>query len=144
MWKIKGLGWLLNGMGQIPVERGGGDTTAMARAVEELQRGACIGIFPEGTRSLGRDLRARSGLGRLAEAVPEAVIVCCSIVGTTDIPRFPKRPRVRIRFFRPTGGGLQSGESTGELGARLLAEIRTEAPIDAAGRRPGPRSLAAD
>jgi 1-acyl-sn-glycerol-3-phosphate acyltransferase len=138
MWKIKGLNLVLDGMGQIPIDRGKGDTGALDRAVSELRDGACIGIFPEGTRSLGRTLRARSGFGRLAELVPEAEILCCSITGTTDIPRFPRRPRVRLRFFRPAGGGLQPGESAAELSARLLAEIRAEAPIDPAGRHPKP------
>jgi 1-acyl-sn-glycerol-3-phosphate acyltransferase len=138
MWKIKGLSLVLDGMGQIPIDRGKGDTGALDRAVSELRDGACIGIFPEGTRSLGRTLRARSGFGRLAELVPEAEIRCCSITGTTDIPRFPKRPHVRLHFFRPEGGGLQPGESAAELSARLLAEIRAEAPIDPAGRHPKP------
>jgi 1-acyl-sn-glycerol-3-phosphate acyltransferase len=63
-------------------------------------------------------------------------VVCCSVTGTVAIPRFPSsRPNVRVRFFRPAGGGLQPGESAGELSARLLAEIRAEAPIAVAGRR---------
>ena len=135
MWKIKGLGTVLDGMGQIPIDRGKADVAALSRAIEELRAGACIGIFPEGTRSLGKELRARSGFGRLAEAVPEAEVVCVSVVGTTDIPAFPTRPAVRIRFFRPVGGGLQPGESAADLAARLLAEIRAEAPIAVAGRR---------
>lgn len=137
MWKIKGLGWVLDGMGQIPIVRGSSDAAALERAIAELRAGACIGIFPEGTRSLGRELRARSGFGRLAVAVPEAAVVCCSVQGTTDIPRFPKRPHVRLRFFAPTGGGLRPGEAPGDLAVRLLAEIRREAAIVAAGRRPG-------
>jgi 1-acyl-sn-glycerol-3-phosphate acyltransferase len=138
MWKIRGLNRVLDGMGQIPIDRGKGDVGALDRAVAELRDGACIGIFPEGTRSLGRELRARSGFGRLAELVPEAEIRCCSIVGTTDVPRFPKRPHIRLRFFRPEGGGLQPGESAADLSVRLLAEIRAEAPIEHAGRRPKP------
>ena len=134
MWRIKGLDRILDGMGQIPIERGKSDTAALERAVAELSAGACLGIFPEGTRSRGRELRARGGLGRLAEAVPEARILCCSVVGTTGIARLPKRPRVRVRFFPPAGGGLRSGESAGELTARLLAEIRADAPVVAAGR----------
>ena len=135
MWKIKGLGTVLDGMGQIPIDRGKGDAGALERAIEELRAGACIGIFPEGTRSLGKELRARSGFGRLAEAVPEAEVVCCSVIGTTDIPLLRSRPSVRVRFWRPAGGGLQPGESAGELSARLLAEIRAEAPISVAGRK---------
>ena len=135
LWKIRGLDRLLDGMGQIPIDRGAGDARALDRAIEELRAGACIGVFPEGTRSLGRELRARSGFGRLAAAVPEAQVVCCTVVGTTDITSFPKRPRVTVRFFAPEGGGLLDGESPGELSARLLAEIRAEAPIVSAKRR---------
>ena len=136
LWKIRGLDRVLDGMGQIPIDRGAGDVHALDRAVEELRAGACIGVFPEGTRSLGRELRARSGFGRLAQLVPEAEVVSCSGTGTVAIPRFPSsRPNVRVRFFRPAGGGLQPGESAGELSARLLAEIRAEAPIAVAGRR---------
>jgi 1-acyl-sn-glycerol-3-phosphate acyltransferase len=134
LWKIRGLDRILDSMGQIPVNRGAGDEVAMARAVEELRAGACIGIFPEATRSLGRTLRARSGLGRLALAVPEAELVACTVVGTVDVPRFPTRPAVRVDFFRPAGGGLQPGEAPGDVGARVLAEIRRRAPIVTAGR----------
>jgi 1-acyl-sn-glycerol-3-phosphate acyltransferase len=134
LWKVKGLDRVLDGMGQIPIERGGADSGALDRAIAELRAGACIGIFPEGTRSLGRELRARSGIGRLAEAVPQAQIACCSVSGSTDVARFPRRPRLRVRFFRPAS--LLAGEQTaGDLAARLLAEIREDAPIAAAGRR---------
>jgi 1-acyl-sn-glycerol-3-phosphate acyltransferase len=134
MWKVHGLGRVLDGMGQIPIDRGAGDVHALDRAIQELRRGACIGVFPEGTRSLGRELRARSGFGRLAAAVPEAQVVCCTVTGTTDITSFPKRPRIRVRFFTPAGGGLVDGETPGELSVRLLAEIRAHAPIVSAKR----------
>jgi 1-acyl-sn-glycerol-3-phosphate acyltransferase len=135
LWKPV-IGRVLDGMGQIPIDRGAGDQRALDAAVAELRRGACIGIFPEGTRSLGRELRARTGIGRLAELVPEAEIVSCTVTGTVDIPKFPAdRPNVQVDFFRPAGGGLQPGESHGEFAARLLAEIRARAPIAIAGRK---------
>jgi 1-acyl-sn-glycerol-3-phosphate acyltransferase len=135
LWKPV-IGKVLDGMGQIPIKRGSADQGALDRAIEELRAGACIGIFPEGTRSLGRELRARSGFGRLAAAVPEAQIVCVAVQDTIHIPKFPThRPRVRVEFFRPAGGGLQAGESPGDLAARLVAEIRSRAPIQVAGRK---------
>jgi 1-acyl-sn-glycerol-3-phosphate acyltransferase len=135
LWK-PGVRKVLDGMGQIPIDRGAGDAHALSRAIEELRAGACIGIFPEGTRSLGRELRARSGIGRLAQAVPEAQIVCCRVQGTVDIPKFPaQRPHVTVAFYRPAGGGLGDGEDPGAFSARLLAEIRGQAPITIAGRK---------
>ncbi|MEA2297427.1 MAG: 1-acyl-sn-glycerol-3-phosphate acyltransferase [Solirubrobacteraceae bacterium] len=141
MWGIPGIGRVLDGMGAIPIVRGAGDAGAIVRATEELRAGACIGVFPEGTRSLGRELRARGGIGRLAAAVPEARVVLCAVAGTTDIPRFPARPRLRVEFFAPAGGGLGDGEPAREFAARLMGEIRSRAPVAAAGRR-SPRAQA--
>jgi 1-acyl-sn-glycerol-3-phosphate acyltransferase len=135
LWQVRGLGPVLDGMGQIPIDRGSGDAMALARAIEELRGGACIGVFPEGTRSRGRTMRARSGVGRLALEVPEAKLVCVAIEGTTDLTRFPRRPRLRTCFFEPAGGQAQPGEGPGELAARLLAEIRALVPPAVAGRK---------
>jgi 1-acyl-sn-glycerol-3-phosphate acyltransferase len=140
LWDVKPLAPILNGMGQIPIERGKGDVGALDKAIQALRAGACIGVFPEGTRSLGRQLRARSGIGRLAEAVPETVIVLAAVSGTTDYARFPKRPRVRVAFTRPAGGDYRVGEDHGEFAARLLDEIRAGVPIITAGRRAAPPS----
>ena len=128
LWDVKGLSWILDGMGQIPIVRGAGDARALANAVEALRGGSCIGVFPEGTRSKGRVMRARSGVGRLALEVPEAHVSCVAITGTADLSGFPHRPRVTIRFFDPEGGQPRAGEDPGELSARLLAEIRALAP----------------
>jgi 1-acyl-sn-glycerol-3-phosphate acyltransferase len=128
LWKVRGLAPVLNGMGQIPIERGAGDAGALARAIEELRRGACIGVFPEGTRSQGREMRARSGVGRLALEVPEAKLVCVAIEGTSNLTGFPRRPRIRVRFFEPAGGQAREDEQPGELAARLLVEIRELVP----------------
>lgn len=128
LWDVRGLAPVLNGMGQIPIERGVGDREALARAIEELRGGACIGVFPEGTRSRGEVLRARSGIGRLALEVPEAKLVCVAIEGTSEMTGFPRRPRLRTRFFEPAGGQAGPGEDPGELSARLLAEIREQVP----------------
>jgi 1-acyl-sn-glycerol-3-phosphate acyltransferase len=128
LWDVRGLAPVLNGMGQIPIERGAGDARALARAIEELRGGACIGVFPEGTRSRGEVLRARSGVGRLALEVPEAKLVCVAIEGTSELTGFPRRPRLRTRFFEPAAGQPRPGEDPGELSARLLAEIREHVP----------------
>ena len=134
LWNVRGLAPILNGMGQIPIERGAGDADALARAIEELRQGACIGVFPEGTRSKGKVLRARSGVGRLALEVPEAKLVCVAIEDTTGYTRFPRRPRVSTRFFEPAGGQAQPGEQPDELATRLLAEIRALVPPAGPGR----------
>jgi 1-acyl-sn-glycerol-3-phosphate acyltransferase len=135
LWKIKIVGALMTKMGHIPVERGASNVGAMKTAIDELRNGACIGIFPEGTRSLGRELRAKTGVGRLAEAVPEAKVVCVRTNGSVDVVRLPKRPTVTVDFYLPAGGGLQPGETAHEFSDRLLAELREGAPREIPGRK---------
>jgi 1-acyl-sn-glycerol-3-phosphate acyltransferase len=135
IWNNKIMGALMTEMGHIPVERGASNAEAMSTAVEELRKGACIGIFPEGTRSLGRELRARTGVGRLAEAVPEATVVCVRTNGTVDVVRLPKRPRITVDFYLPADGQLRPGETAAEFSDRLLAELRKGAPREIPGRK---------
>jgi 1-acyl-sn-glycerol-3-phosphate acyltransferase len=136
MWGNKLLGAVLTGMGQIPIERGSGDTAALDRAIEELRNGACIGIYPEGTRSLGRALRARSGIGYLARAVPEASIIGVACNGTVAIPRFPtERPHAKVEFFEFDRPQIGPDESPQGYATRLLAQLRQRAPIEVAGRK---------
>ncbi|MEY2513130.1 MAG: 1-acyl-sn-glycerol-3-phosphate acyltransferase [bacterium] len=134
LWKVKGLDKVLDGMGQIPVVRGTKDTDALERAMSELRGGACVGIFIEGTRSLGRPLRARSGIGRLAAAVPEAKVVLAAVTDTTLIPR-GRRPRLTVTFFEPRGGQMKAGEDPADFAVRCLAELRELAPRAVAGRK---------
>ena len=73
-------------------------------------------------------LRARSGIGRLALEVPEAHVTLVAVEGTADLTGFPRRPRIRVRFFDPAGGQPRPDEDPAELSARLLAEIRALVP----------------
>lgn len=128
LWDVRGLNKVLDGMGQIPIVRGAGDAQALANAIEALREGSCVGVFPEGTRSKGRAMRARSGVGRLALEVSEAHVSCVAVSGTADISGFPHRPRLKVRFFDPAGGQPRPDEDPAALSARLMAEIRAIAP----------------
>jgi len=59
----------LRRMGQIPIERGRGDTGALDRATAALAAGECVHVFPEGTISNDFDpMAGKTGLARLARA----------------------------------------------------------------------------
>src|ERR1700710_2808711 len=70
LWDNAIVARVLNGMGQIPIDRGRGDVAALSAAIEQLGSGRCVGVFPEGTISRGEVMRPLSGAGRLALAVP--------------------------------------------------------------------------
>jgi 1-acyl-sn-glycerol-3-phosphate acyltransferase len=54
--------------------------------------------------------------------------VLVAVTGSSDLKRFPKRPRVKVEFFDPAGGQLRPDEDAQEFSQRLLDEIRTKAP----------------
>jgi 1-acyl-sn-glycerol-3-phosphate acyltransferase len=135
LWKSRPVGWVLDHMGQIPIERGRGDLAALSSAVTELERGHCIGVFPEGTVSRGRPLRPLSGAGRLVLAVPQSRVVAVAITGAVDVVRFPRRPKIRVEFFEPTGGPPRSDESAVALTKRVMTDVRARAPHAVPGRK---------
>ncbi len=135
LWRIPGLGPILYGLGQIPIRRGAGDAAALEQALCALRSGEAVCVFPEGGLSWGEALRARSGVGRLAQACPGVRVVLCAVEGTTDYVRFPRRPRVRVRFFAPESGEPRPDETPAEVATRLLDEIRARVPPTPAGRR---------
>lgn len=53
MWKNRQVGWLISAMGAFPVTRGTADREAMRRAIEVLERGEPLVLFPEGERKQG-------------------------------------------------------------------------------------------
>jgi len=63
-----GLGPLLRGVHQIPVQRGSANAAdALRGAVDALHRGECVTVFPEGTISLDLEpMAGKSGTARLA------------------------------------------------------------------------------
>ena len=129
------MAWVLDHMGQIPIERGRGDSAALSSAIDRLEHRACIGVFPEGTISRGQQMRPLSGAGRLAKSVPDARVVAVTITGAVDIVRFPKRPRIAVEFFEPADGQPTPEESAIVLTRRVMGEVRDRAPAVAAGRR---------
>jgi 1-acyl-sn-glycerol-3-phosphate acyltransferase len=134
LWKRAPMAWVLDHMGQIPIDRGRGDLAALSAAIDHLRRGECIGVFPEGTVSRGRPMRYLSGAGRLALAVPGARVLGVRITGAVDIVRFPRRPHVRVEFFEPAGGQPTRDESAIALTRRVMTEVRAQAPPALPGR----------
>ena len=132
LWGNPLVGRVLDGMGQIPIARGRGDTGALQAAVDVLAAGGCIGVFPEGTVSRGRTMRYLSGAGRLALAVPGTTVLGARVTGQTDVVRFPERPRIRVEFLPPVPA--REGESAVALTRRVMEQVRTGTPPVVPGR----------
>jgi 1-acyl-sn-glycerol-3-phosphate acyltransferase len=69
------LAWILRRGGAFPVQRGRHDEQTIATALEILEQGGVVVIYPEGGRSRSARIgeRARPGVGRLALQSQQAV-----------------------------------------------------------------------
>lgn len=76
------LGWILRSLGSFPVKRGGADKGAISHAIQELEKGNALMMFPEGTRGDGVHLsEIQSGVLLLAKK-SGAQVVPVGISGT--------------------------------------------------------------
>src|SRR5215813_2394055 len=99
---IKGLfsKAFFSGVGQIPVDRSGGEASerALATGLRVLASGQLLGIYPEGTRTPdGRLFRGKTGVARLALEARVPVIPCAMIGGFEFQPPGRIAPQFRIR-----------------------------------------------
>lgn len=92
-WPV--VGRRLPQLGMVPLDRGEGDAKAMGVIARLLEDGACVVIYPEGSRSRdGRVHRLRSGLSRLA-AAGRIPVVPVAVAGIHAVWPIGSRPRLR-------------------------------------------------
>ena len=91
-------------VGVIPVDREEGGKDALKGAIEILEEGGAIGIFPEGTRSRnGKMGKGKTGVARLA-ALTGAAVVPVAIRQTDGVWPVSKRaPRPWRKFYYKFG-----------------------------------------
>src|SRR3954470_14643081 len=124
-------GWftrnLLNGLGAIRVERGGGRAalTAFDGAIPLLKAGDAVALHPEGTRSPdGKLYRGRTGVARLAVAAGVPIIPVGTL-GTEKVQPIgqmypmPFRGRITVKFGKPI-------ETTGRSDDRTALRVLTD------------------
>ena len=69
LFKIPLLSSLIKCLGAFPVHRGAADPTAIKTAIGHLKNGDAVGVFPQGTRCMGKepkDTEVKNGLGMIA------------------------------------------------------------------------------
>jgi 1-acyl-sn-glycerol-3-phosphate acyltransferase len=118
LWKNRMLGWWMDQVETIPVERDSGDIGAIRRVLQALEENRAIILFPEGTRTRdGRMQKPKPGVGMMA-CKSHAPVVPCRVYGSfeafskgTAIPRFGMpitiifgRPLAPAEYDDPTAG----------------------------------------
>ncbi len=133
-----------SGLGMVPVSRE--DTRsalgALETALQVLNRGEALGLYPEGTRSRdGRLYRGRTGVAQLA-LVSGAPVVPVGLRGSERVQpvgsRLPRLAKVVVRFGEPisvTGeyDGVPPGRARRALTDRVMDEIGRLSGQDRAG-----------
>lgn len=110
--------------GMLPIDRSGGSASeaSLRTGAAVLERGAMLGVYPEGSRSRdGRLHRGRTGIARLA-LTSGAIVVPVAMIGTDEvIPVDSRRIRPRIRRI-----GVRFGRP---LDFRMFAGRESEGPV---------------
>lgn len=125
LFQVPVFGGIIAHLGAFPVHRGRPDRAALRKAIEVLEEGWPLVVFPEGTRGNGKELGPlEKGILLMANKT-EAPVVPAFVSGTFHmLPRGAKRmrrSRVKVRF----GPALdpKSFEKSDDLGAAIMAGI---------------------
>lgn len=96
--KSRFFAWLIRSLGAFPVSRGKGDTAVLDTAVERLENGRSLMIFPEGTRSKdGKVHRGHSGAAVISVRSGKAIVP----VGVVFGEKLKFRTKVTVKYGEP-------------------------------------------
>lgn len=98
LFRNKLFAWLIRSLGAFPVSRGKGDTSTIDTAVERLNSGRSLMIFPEGTRSKdGKVGKGHTGAALIAARSGKPIIPVGIVYG--EKLRF--RTKLTVEFGEP-------------------------------------------
>jgi 1-acyl-sn-glycerol-3-phosphate acyltransferase len=138
-------GWFMRGTGQIKTARESGASEALSSAIDILNSGNVLGIFPEGTRSKRTEapflLPGKTGVARVASSRPNVPVIPIAHRGTREkmtpnTDKFPKllkpatftfgQPITWLEWLGDAQGGGQSVDSLNRLARQDEAQIRAQ------------------
>ena len=154
----KRISWILRGAKQIEVRRGSRDAPmALDYAIESLEQGEIVVVFPEGTITDDPDLspmKAKTGAARLALA-SGAPLIPCALWGTANIwPKdyakhwWPPGQDILVRIGEPipVSGDPESPEAWADISSKIMERIgvlvASLRPVVPDRRRPARKSAA--
>lgn len=98
LFKNKIFAWLIRSLGAFPVSRGKGDMGVIDTAVERLENGSNLMIFPEGTRSKdGKVHRGHTGAALIAARTGKLIVP----VGIVFGEKLKFRCKITVTYGKP-------------------------------------------
>jgi len=105
LFRHKAFTWLIRSLGAFPVRQGAGDVRAMKEAIERVQEGHALAIFPEGSRTENGDLLPIEPGVALVIRKAKVPVVPCVIDGANKAwkkdEKFPRPAPIRVLYGRP-------------------------------------------
>ncbi|MGD9495878.1 MAG: lysophospholipid acyltransferase family protein [Armatimonadota bacterium] len=124
------FGWIIRKCYAFPVERGAADRRALKHAIDLLEAGELLAMFPEGTRSLDGQVHEFDLGAALAASRAGVPIIPCALTGTNVVlpvgARCFRRGRVAVSFGTPIDS-LQFGPKPGKEDLRRITTQVEEA-----------------
>lgn len=132
LFQVPVLGFLIHHVGAFPVRQKTADRAALKKAVELLQAGEVVGMFPEGTRNPHPEelMPAEPGAGIIVLRAQTPVIPVALINTEKLLPPhsvFLKFSQVKVVYGKPVElsdlYGQSGREAVEEAGRRIMAAI---------------------
>jgi 1-acyl-sn-glycerol-3-phosphate acyltransferase len=112
--------WFFKWVGCIPVNRSIKDADAKAKALEHLEKGGAIGIFPEGTRNKTKNFLLPFKFGAVSMAQKTNAMLVP--FGTTGEYKFRSK-NLTVRFGKPFAVGDMTLEEANEKLAKEIGKL---------------------
>ena len=126
LFKKQPFAWLIRSLGAFPVARGKGDTGVIDTAVEKLNSGRSLMIFPEGTRSKdGKVHKGHTGAALIAARSGKPIVP----VGVVYGEKLKFRTKLIVKYGEPI---LPQDyvDSSDEPNARQLVKLKNRYMAD--------------
>ena len=140
LFRVPILGQTIRNLRAIPIRRGTADYEALDRAVELLQEGTSVLMFPEGTRHQPGQLgKARWGFGYVASKAKRPIVPVFLRGGRSRKPRFLRSHPLEVWMGEAVAVSQISGRDDRDTYRRIGQEVMRRIEglmMRSAGRRP--------